>query len=707
MSKIIVTAAFFLLSFNLFSSDKPKNILFIGVDDLRPALHCYGDEQAITPAFDQLAKAGALFSNAYTQYPVCNPSRRSLLSGLRPQRFDFHKKLSETAPNHLSLPGYLKKNGYYTASIGKLYHGKGEDYGAWDYLDQVGPWQNYGNPDNYDKKPMPVTEAEDRPDSDYTDGQATLTAIKKLKEVKDKPFFIGVGYRKPHLPFAAPKKYWDLYDEDNLNIIGNTSVPDDAPGIVYHWSEMNAYTPSGFEGNDDDLRNIGINIETLKTLTHGYYACVSFIDAQISKLLSELKKLELDRNTIVVIWSDHGFHLGQQHIVGKHTCYENSCRVPLIIYNPENPGEGVTCSSLVELVDLFPTLTDLCGLPPPPVYDGKSLVPLLNQPEDKIRDYAFTAYNPHAESVHDIVGVSLRDRKFRYTKWYNKNNGETAARELYKLKDNLGEKVNVSNNQKYKHKVAAYEAVVDDSIKSWSATKPSMVTEVSESHSGEGELNAPVREGSLYPPSDLVVPYHGEWTKKHYPERIKFFKENPLEYNDVVFLGNSITERGGDWSKRFGIPHLKNRGIKGDVTDGVLQRLDEIIYYKPKAVFLLIGINDLYNLNNKKEIPSAEYVGNNILKIAKTIKEGSPETRIYIQTVLPTSNDFMKTDIIKVNAMIKNNCANGIYEVIDLHPIFTNERGLIMEDLSNDGTHPNEKGYARWINFLKPVLGKL
>ncbi len=466
-TKLIVLLCSSLYAQSLFSANQKKNVLFIGVDDLRPALGCYGNDQVKSPAIDKFASQSVVFTQAYCQYPVCNPSRRSLLSGLRPQRFEYNKLLKEVAPDHITMPGYFKRNGYYTASIGKLYHGKGEDFASWTYLDQVGPWQNYGNPENYKKKPMPTLEYEDLPDSVYSDGKVTQIAIKKIRENKGGPFFIGVGYRKPHLPFAAPKKYWDLYDLKKIRIPLDISAPEGCATYVYHWSEMFAYTPTAFDRKDDDLIKVPIDNNTLQELTHGYYACVSFIDAQINLLLSELKKQGLDKNTVVVIWADHGWNLGEQHIIGKHNLYEFSCRVPLIIFDPENPNKGKTCSSFAELVDLFPTLSELCGLPAPPEYDGKSLVPLLKDQGSSVQDYAYTSYRPFSKGVSTMLGTSLRSKEYRFTEWRDIQNNEIKGEELYRLNSRENEKVNLVNKAEYQELVSKYSGIVKDSIKSW------------------------------------------------------------------------------------------------------------------------------------------------------------------------------------------------------------------------------------------------
>ncbi|MGY0407105.1 MAG: GDSL-type esterase/lipase family protein [Polaribacter sp.] len=211
----------------------------------------------------------------------------------------------------------------------------------------------------------------------------------------------------------------------------------------------------------------------------------------------------------------------------------------------------------------------------------------------------------------------------------------------------------------------------------------------------------------LYPPQNTVIKYHTDWTEKYYPVRIKEFEAAPLKKREIVFLGNSITEQGKDWSAKFNIKNIRNRGLSGDVTDGVLKRLGEIIYYKPKAIFILIGINDLYNLYDEQQIPSAEYVGNNILKIAKEFHKKIPKTKIYIRTLLPTRNKYMKDNILIVNKIIKDNEKNGYYKCIDLHSQFTDEEGLLIKKYAFDKTHLNAKGYAHWITFEKPLLVKV
>ena len=233
-----------------------------------------------------------------------------------------------------------------------------------------------------------------------------------------------------------------------------------------------------------------------------------------------------------------------------------------------------------------------------------------------------------------------------------------------------------------------------------------------------GQLNLLTIEKmeKLYPNKDVVSRYHTSWTKMHYKERIQAFKNDPLEMGEIVFIGNSITERGKNWAERFNIPHIRNRGIAGDIADGILARLDEIVYFKPKAVFILIGINDLSNIHHEENgrdlkrneiIPSVAYIGRNILKISKRIHRNSPNTKIYVRTVLPSRKEYLKEDILSLNNIIKKNEGKAYYEVIDLYSQFVDEEGYLKKDYTFDGTHVNKKAYEKWVLFEKPIIEKI
>lgn len=224
------------------------------------------------------------------------------------------------------------------------------------------------------------------------------------------------------------------------------------------------------------------------------------------------------------------------------------------------------------------------------------------------------------------------------------------------------------------------------------------------------------RSTKLYPTKKNVSRYHNNWAQKYYPKRIQEFKQDPLNFGEIVFIGNSITEGGRDWSSKFGIAHIRNRGIAGDVTDGVMKRLNEITYFKPKAVIILIGINDLFSFHHKEDnpalkydkiVPSPEYIGKNILKIAKIIHRKSPVTKIYVRTLFPTKRAYLKEDILLVNKMIRQNELKGYYKVIDMYAQFVDTKGELVGQFTNDGVHLNDLGYEKWVNFEKPIIAGL
>ncbi|WP_236973813.1 sulfatase [Membranihabitans maritimus] len=430
------------------------NVLFIAVDDLRPTLGCYGDPWAVTPNVDGLASGGVMFDRAYCQQAVCAPSRSSLMTGLRPDKlkvWGLKKHFRETLPDVVTLPEHFKNNGYVTRAVGKIYHDpqSHKDSRSWSgesvlSVTQNGKGHKYVLEENYvEKKKGAAFERAPVEDSAYIDGKVSDAALRILHEVKHKPFFLAVGYRRPHLPFSAPEKYWNLYDPEKFQIPENIH-PKDVPEVALHRSqELRGYTNVPNEGEIDSLK--------ARQLWHGYYASVSYIDAQIGKLLSELKKLNLAKNTIVVLWSDHGFHLQEQGLWCKATNYEIANRVPLIVNVPgtQNPGKA---EGLVELVDLYPTLADLCNLPIPNKVDGKSLKPMMDDHSHKVKDFALSQFIRPYEGLfnlnaREVMGYSLRTEQYRYVEWRKIGDDETVATELYDHKEDLPEMKNISHEQ--------------------------------------------------------------------------------------------------------------------------------------------------------------------------------------------------------------------------------------------------------------------
>lgn len=442
--KLLLHFALSSLLFAFGAESAPKNVLFIAIDDLRPNLACYGDPIAITPNFDRLATKGTLFKRAYCQLAVCAPSRLSTLTGRRPdtiQVWDLKTHFRETIPDLVTLPQHFKLNGYHSRSIGKIFHGSGppkEDPPSWseEPLYDGGrkhEWR-YASAENRAVVTLKraSTEAEDVPDNTFYDGLVCDAAEESLDRFKEnqQPFFLAVGFRKPHLPFVAPKKYWDLYDQKDIPERPSKIHPEGAPEYATRtWHELEGYTDI-----PEDLN--AIPLEKIRELRHGYYACISYIDALIGRLLDKLEALDLARNTIICLWSDHGYHLGEQGLWTKANNYELAARVPLMISAPNQEMKGATSDALVELVDLYPTLVELCGLDLPSKLEGLSLKPLLNDPNLPWKTAAFNQYPRDYSAIKhtrhgDVMGYAVRTEHYRYVQWKDWKSGEILAEELY------------------------------------------------------------------------------------------------------------------------------------------------------------------------------------------------------------------------------------------------------------------------------------
>ncbi|WP_316811836.1 sulfatase [Pedobacter heparinus] len=417
------------------NSKQQPNVLFIAVDDLRPELGCYGNRTVKSPNIDKLAASGVLFSQAYCQQAVCSPSRTSLMTGRRPNTtkvWDLKTHFRSTIPDVVTLPQYFKNNGYHTQSIGKIYHdpASAQDSLSWSVPEILAVTKREGKyvlPANLQKNSAKAaaTEMADVSDNAYIDGQVADQAVDVLKKNKDKPFFLAVGFRRPHLPFSAPKKYWDMYDRENISLPVQKTLPKNIPPYAAHKSEeLRGYTDIGF--------NQLITDDKTRELLHGYYAAVSYTDAQIGKVLAELERLNLTKNTIIVLWSDHGFHLGEKGLWAKSTNYELDTRVPLIIAAP-GKKQRVKSNGLVELVDLYPTLADLGGFQIPDGLEGTSLVPLLDKPNQPWKSAVFSQFpRPWIyKSAPDLMGYTMRTDRYRYVEWRDFKTAEVKAIELY------------------------------------------------------------------------------------------------------------------------------------------------------------------------------------------------------------------------------------------------------------------------------------
>jgi iduronate 2-sulfatase len=441
------------------SSESRPNILFIAVDDLRPELGCYGTEGILSPNIDALAARGTVFDRAYCQQAVCSPSRTSLLTGCRPDTtkvYDLQTHFRKNLPNVVTLPQHFKNHGYTTRSMGKIFHGGLDDKPSWSEPPAKVGRSMYALEENkklvaqkraaikgktfrtpssrYNAMAGPAYECTDVPDNTYTDGAIADEAIASLRKVKGKPFFLAVGFLKPHLPFIAPKKYWDLYDRDKIPMARNPFAPKDAPKMALtNWGELRAY---------HDIPSVGpLTDDEARTLKHGYYACVSYIDAQLGRVLKELDRLELRDNTVVILWGDHGWKLGEHAMWCKHTNFEIDARVPMICAAPNQKDGGSHTRSLVEFVDIYPTLCELADLPLPKHVEGDSFAALLDNPKLPGSPTAISQY-PRG----NVMGYSMRTDRYRLTLWQKREAPhETMAVELYDHEKDPDENANVAH----------------------------------------------------------------------------------------------------------------------------------------------------------------------------------------------------------------------------------------------------------------------
>ena len=416
---------------------KWPNVLFIAIDDLRPELGAYGAQHMITPNIDALAKQGLLFKRAYAQVAVCGASRASMMTGILPtkKRFSsFKTRADKEVPNALTLPQVFKQAGYTTLSNGKIFHdpedGTNTNWSepAWraresHWLDAIEP-STMSNPST--KGRGLIFEQADVKDDAYLDGKIAKKSISDLRRLQaaNTPFFLAVGFNRPHMPFYVPKKYWDLYQRDKIDLAANQHRPIDAPKSLKGSNEFNQYTHGDFKPGTPQWHAM---------MRHGYYASVSYVDKLVGDVLDELKRLDLADNTIIVLWGDHGWHLGEHNFWGKHNTMNMALQVPLIVKVPGKQGGAVT-SALVESVDIFPTLTSLVGLETPSTVQGASFEDLLTHPQQKFRDFSYGRYANADAVIND---------KFIYTRY---TNGEEM---FFDLHNDPGENRNIAPDPIY------------------------------------------------------------------------------------------------------------------------------------------------------------------------------------------------------------------------------------------------------------------
>jgi iduronate 2-sulfatase len=437
---------------------KPRyNVLFIAIDDLNASLSCYNHPLVKSPNIDRLAARGVRFDRAYCQYPLCNPSRSSLLSGLRPDTSRIYGNgmpIRRQFPDIVTLPQMFKNQGYFSARVGKIYHYGVPGQIGTSGLDDPPSWDQFVNPSGRDRDDQAdvINFTPDRQlgaalcwmeakgtDAEQTDGKVASEAIKLLEEHKDKPFFLAVGFYRPHVPDIATSPYFALYPLDKV------TLPDEPPGHIAN------IPPIALTCNP---LNYGLDPQKLRIFKRAYFASISFVDAQVGKVLDALERLKLADNTIVVIWGDHGWSLGEHGQWQKMLLFEEVARVPFMIAMPKSKVTGV-CRRTVELVDMYPTLADLCGLTAPANLEGKSLRPLLENPNAPWTMPAITQVLRNRDGK-GVMGYSIRNERWRYTEW----DAGAAGAELYDQDADPHEYQNLANDAKYASTVAELQALL-------------------------------------------------------------------------------------------------------------------------------------------------------------------------------------------------------------------------------------------------------
>ena len=440
-------------------------MLFIAVDDLTSNIASYGDPIAKTPNFDRLAALGVQFNNAYCQLPLCNPSRASVLTGLRPDAikvYDLDAHFRDELPNVTTLPQLFKENGYWVGRVGKLYHYNVPAAIGTDGHDDPPSWQEVFNPKGRDKdEEHLIINAEphrkisaalswlkaEGTDEEQTDGMIATEAINQIKKHKNDPFFLGAGFFRPHTPYVAPKKYFDLYSIDSIKLpFAPENDRDDIPYAAF--------------AHNNKVANYGLSDSVCIEAKQAYYATVSFIDAQVGRILDALEEHDLMQKTIIVLWSDHGYHLGEHQGIWQKRClFEESASAPLYIYHPKAKGNGTKSDQIVEFIDIYPTIAKLSGLELPDNQPGQNLQLLLDKPTQKWNGTAYTqVLRPGGGTP--VMGRSVRTDKWRYTDWNEGADGQ----ELYDHLNDPQEFNNLASNPEYSKTITKLKQLLDKNV---------------------------------------------------------------------------------------------------------------------------------------------------------------------------------------------------------------------------------------------------
>ena len=449
---------------NLLSHQR-RNVLFIAVDDLKPLIGAFGATQVHTPHIDRLSKRGIIFKNNHCQQAICGPSKTSLMTGLRPDTtrvWDLKTTMRSILPDVVTLPQYFMNHGYITRATGKIYDGRCVDNGRGWVSQDIPSWSQPARKVNGTRyalpkiksNPKPATECSDMPDKLYKDYHCATNGIEIMNEcsVTTSPWFLGVGFNLPHLPFSVPKKYWDLYDREMIKINPIQQRPKGTPFFVWQNSwELRRYS--------DIPDNGPIPTKLQRKLIHGYLASVSFIDEQVGRLIDHLESLGQTENTVICLWGDHGWHLGDHGMFCKHTNYEQATRSPLILVAPDIIPAGTSTNAPTEFVDIYPTLCDLTGLEPHPQLEGTSLLPIIENPTSSVKLVSISQY-PRRYNKQDVMGYAYRDHRYRYVEWIQKRfrqgekTGPIILQELYDYDKDPFERTNLANDRSYTNRLA-------------------------------------------------------------------------------------------------------------------------------------------------------------------------------------------------------------------------------------------------------------
>ena len=508
------------------------NVLFIIVDDLRPLLGCYGHPEIHTPNIDALAQRGTLFNRAYCQYPLCSPSRTSMITGLRPETtgvldnsIDFRDRL----PNVVTLPQHFKTHGYHTQSVGRVFHlpTLQDDENSWS----APSWRPTWRP--FDIQTTPSWQALDVEDDELRDGKTAKRAVQVLEQIKEQQFFLTVGFYKPHLPLKAPQKYFELYNTQDFDLPASSMPPEDAPArALTNWSAIRNYQdlPSGTAPLSD--------AKTLE-LIRAYAASTSYIDAQIGRVFAQLDRLGLTENTVIVFCGDHGHHLGEHGIWGKQTLFEVSLSSPLVVSVPQQ--QPTETDAFAELVDIYPTMCEACHIPTPPQLEGSSLMPVIEQPTRPWKTAVFSQFGGTAYG-----GISMRTEKYRYTEW-----GQNGSRgvELYDYDADPDETVNIAGLPENAELVTHFSERLHAG---WQAALP----EVQQLIRVPQTLPWDINDDGIVNIQDLVLVSNsfGEETPA-YP-KVDVNKDGHVDILDLVLVAAHFGESSNSAAPQKSIPHL-------------------------------------------------------------------------------------------------------------------------------------------------------